>query len=222
MTLTRVVALILLHVGMGIGESGKDVFDLEVSWLRIPKDQPGTLHIDALGVAFQSRDGKIRITIPLRDLREADVADPHALRFETYEVSKWKPIERREYKFRAAPDAPVEDLARFLTEHVHRPVVGHYTQGSQFKVAAYHRRALNGTSGILEIGEVSIQFVSDKPTDSRTWLYRDIETIGRPDSFRLRVTTNRGTYVLELKEDLPEAAYDFAWSRIYQLERSAK
>lgn len=222
MTLMRVLALTLTHSALVVGATGKDVFDLEVSRLRIPKDQPGTLHIDSQGVAFQSVDGKTRITIPLRDLREADVADPHTLRFETYGVSKWKPIERREYKFRAQPDAPVEDLARFLTEHVRRPVVGHYAQGSQFKVAAYHRRALNGTSGFLEIGEAAIQFVSDKPADSRTWLYRDVETIGRPDSFRFRVTTNRETYVLELKEDLPEAAYEFAWSKIYHLERSTR
>ncbi len=214
MTLMRVLAFSMLYGTLVIAQ-GQDVFNLEVSRLRIPRDEPGTLHIDSQGVAFQSRDGKTRIMISLRDLREADLADPRALRFETYQVSKWKPTERREYKFRAQPDAPVEDLARFLTEHVHRPVVGHYTQSSQFKVAAYHRRALNGASGILEIGESAIQFVSDKPADSRTWIYRDIETIGRPDSFRFRVTTNRETYVLELKEDLPEAAYEFAWSKIY-------
>lgn len=105
---------------------------------------------------------------------------------------------------------------------MHRPVVGHYPEGAHFQVAAFQRRALRGTAGILKIGEESIQFVSDQPKDSRTWLYRDIETIGRPDSFRFRVTTNRETYVLELKEDLPDAAYDFAWSKVYRLERSSK
>jgi hypothetical protein len=208
MTLKRVVVLAVLPVAMAIGAPGKDVFDLEVSRSRIPRDQPGTLHIDSQLVAFQSS--------------EADVADPRSLRFETYEVSKWKPIQRRGYTFRAQSDAPVEELARFLTEHLHRPVVGHYAQVSQFKVAAYHRRVLNGTSGILEVGDAGIQFVSEKAADSRAWLYRDIETIGRPDSFRFRVTTNRETYVLELKEDLPEAAWDFAWSKIYHLDRSDK
>ena len=68
---------------------------------------------------------------------------------------------------------------------------------------------------MLEIGNESVQFVSEKSAESRTWLYRDIETIGRPDSFRFRVTTNRETYVLELKNELPEAAYQFAWSKVY-------
>jgi hypothetical protein len=148
----------------------------------------------------------------MSDLREADVADPRALRFETYA--------RRVYTFRAEPGAPVEALARFLAAHVHRPVVGHYPEGVQFKVAAWHRRGRGGTTGMLAIGESSIQFVSGNPADSRTWLYRDIETIGRPDRFRFRVTTNRETYVLELKDDLPDTAYQMAWNQIYGEDRS--
>jgi hypothetical protein len=218
----RVLALALLHTALMIAAEGKEVFDLQVSRSTISREQPGTLHIDSQGVTFQSRDRKTRITISLRELREADVSDPRELRFETYEVSKWKPMERRAYTFRARLDAPVEDIARFLAERVHRPVVGHFPEGSQFRIAAYHRRTFSGSNGILEIGEASIQFVSDKPTDSRTWLYRDIETIGRPDSFRFRVTTNRETYVLELKEDLPETAYGLAWSKIYHLEEIRK
>jgi hypothetical protein len=158
----------------------------------------------------------------MKDLREVDVADSHALRFETYDVQKWKPVERREYTFRAQPDAPVEELAQFLAARLHRPVVGHYAETSQFQVPAFHRRLRTGTNGMLQIGEDSIQFVSDKPADSRTWLYRDIETIGRPDSYRFRVTTNRETYIIELKSELPEAAYQFAWSKVYNLERSGR
>ena len=194
-------------------------FDLKVARVRVLRDQPGDLHIDTQGVTFRSTDGKTTITIAMENLREADVANSHALHFQTYEVEKWKPVERREYVFRAQPDAPIEELAKFLTAHVHRPVVGHYQEGSQFQVAAFHRRTLGGTNGMLEIGQDSIQFVSDKPADSRTWLYRDIETIGRPDAFRFRVTTNRESYIFELKTELPEAAYQFAWSKVYNLER---
>jgi hypothetical protein len=148
------------------------------------------------------------------------VADPRSLRFETYEVQKWKPIARRVYTFRAEPGAPIEALARFLAAHVHRPVVGHYPEGVQFKVAAWHRRGRGGTTGMLAIGQEAIQFVSSNAADSRTWLYRDIETIGRPDPFRFRVTTNRETYVLELKDDLPDAAYQLAWNKVYNSNQS--
>jgi hypothetical protein len=219
MTLARILVLTLLAPFLAAC-AGNGAFDLKVTRVRMIRNQRGDLHIDAAGVTFRSSDGKTIVTIPIQDLRETDVADPHALRFETYEVHKWKPVERREFIFRAGPDAPVEDLARFLAARVHRPVLGHYSAASQFQVAAYHRRAFGGTDGMLEIGEGSIRFVSDKPADSRTWLYRDIETIGKPDSFRFRVTTNRETYVLELKAELPEAAYLLAWRQVYRIERS--
>jgi len=222
MTLVRVFALTALAPIFAIAAQENSVFDWKVTRVRTLRDQPGDLHIDSQGINFRSADGKTSIAIPMKDLRDVSVADPHALRFGTYEVQKWKPVERVEYTFRTPPDSSVEELGNFLTARVHRTVVGHYPEESQFQAAAYHRRVRTGTSGLLKIGPESIQFVSDKPADSRTWLYRDIETIGRPDSFRFRVTTNRETYVLELKEDLPEAAYELAWSRIYHLERSGK
>jgi len=221
MTLVRVFALTLVPLFV-IAAPENSVFDLKVTRVRTLRDQPGDLHVDSQGIEFRSADGKTSITILMKDLRDVSVADAHALHFGTYEVQKWKPGERVEYTFRAPPDTSVEELGNFLTAHVHRTVVGHYPEESQFQAAAYHRRVRRGTSGLLKIGSESIQFVSDKPADSRTWLYRDIETIGRPDSFRFRVTTNRETYVLELKEDLPEAAYELAWNRIYHLERSGK
>ena len=221
MILTKVFILAALPASLATA-ADKDVFDLKVARVWMFQNQPGDLHLDANGVRFRSSDGTTTITIAVQDLREADVADSHALRFETYDVQKWKPIERREYTFRAQADAPVEELAQFLAAHVHRPVVGHYSKASQFQVAAYHRRALGGTHGTLEIGQDAIRFVSDKAADARTWLYRDMETIGMPDPFRFRVTTNRETYVLELKAELPEAAYRFAWSKVYNLERSSR
>ena len=184
MTLARVLGLTMLIALLATGAADQHVFDLQVARVRVLRNQPGDLHIDVAGLTFRSSDGKTTITIPMQDLREADVADPRALRFATYEVQKWKPIERREYTFRAQPDAPVEVLAQFLAAHIYRPIVGHYATASQFRVAAYHRRTLGGTDGTLEIGQDSIRFVSDKPADSRTWRYRDIETIGKPDSFR--------------------------------------
>ena len=216
MNLNKILCLTLLPVA---GAFAQEQFDLPVERVRTLRNQPGELHIDAQAVTFRSKDGKTNVEIKMQDLRTASVADPRSLRFETYEVSKWKPIERREYTFRASTDAPLDALAQFLSIRVHRPVVGHYWEGSRFEVPAFHRRALSGADGTLRIGEESIQFLSDKEADARTWLYRDIETIGRPDSFRFRVTTNRETYVVELKDKLPDEAYELAWSKVYGSER---
>lgn len=219
MKLTKILCLVLMPIA---GALAQEQFDFPVERVRTLRDRPGELHIDAQGISFRSKGAKANVEIKMQDLRTASVADPRALRFETYEVSKWKPTERHEYTFRASSDAPLDVLALFLSNRVYRPVVGHYWNGSQFEIPAFHRRAFNGANGTLRIGEESIQFLSDKEADARTWLYRDIETIGRPDAFRFRVTTNRETYVVELKDKLPEAAYELAWSKVYNLERSSR
>lgn len=215
----RIVGLTALIAAVGQGQVVPETFDMKAERVRLLRNQPGDLHIDAQAITFRSADSKTSITIPMQDLREADVADPHNLRFQIYEVQKWKPVERREYVFRASGEAPAEALAQFLAAHINRPVVGHYASDSKFQIPAFHRRTRGGTQGTLEIGNEAIRFVSDKPADSRTWLYRDIETIGRPDAYRFRVTTNRETYVVELKSEFPDAAYEFAWSRVYNIEK---
>lgn len=215
----RLFLLIAFAVPMVFASPVNEVFDWKVTLVRPLRDQRGSLHIDAKGLEFRSDDSKEKIRFAMLDLREAHVADVRTLRFELYGVRKWAPSERVEYTFRAEADAPVEMLAAFLASRVHRPVVGHYAADSRFTVAAFHRRALRGTNGTLEIGEDAIRYVSEQAADSRTWLYRDIETIGKPDSFRFRVTTNRETYVLELKGDLPEAAFQFAWRKVYDSPR---
>lgn len=217
MKLIRIPFLALLTIA---GAFAQEQFDFPVERVRTLRNQPGELHIDAQRISFRSTDGKTEVEIKMQDLRTASVADPRALRFETYDVNKWKPIERREYTFRASPDVPLDVLAQFLTGRIYRPVVGHYWDRSRFEVPAFHRRAFGGSNGTLRIGEESIQFLSEKEADARTWLYRDIETIGKPDSFRFRVTTNQETYVVELKDKLPEAAYELAWGKVYNLERS--
>src|SRR5947207_3359000 len=102
MTFVRVLTLTVLcgtSFSLLPGAIEKDGFDLKVERVRILHNQPGDLHVDAGGITFRSSDGKTSIAIPMQDLREADVADAHAFRFQTYEVQKWKPIERREYTF---------------------------------------------------------------------------------------------------------------------------
>ncbi len=190
-------------------------FDLPATWVRHGRDQSGELHVDSKGVQFKSRDGKAAVTISTSDLREVSVADPKALRFETYAVSKWNPATRRSYTFRVAPHTPLDDLARFFADRMNRPVVGDYEEAARFRIPAFHRRLRRGADGMLDIGNDSIRFTSDTPGESRTWLYRDIETIGQPDSYRFRVTSARQTYVVELKQELSDEAYRFAWDRVY-------
>ena len=75
--------------------------------------------------------------------------------------------------------------------------------------------------GKLQIGSNSIRFVTANKTDSRTWLYRDMDTIGSMAPFHFRVSTPVETYNFDLKERLPADAYQLAWYRLYGLRAEA-
>ncbi len=156
----------------------------------------------------------------MEDIRAADVSDPKAIRIETYDRLRRKLGERREYTFRLIEGTHPAELAQFFSERIAGPVEGFYaTAPPAFTIPAYHRHALRGVPGRLEIGPQAIRFVAEKPADSRTWLYRDIESIGNSDPFHLRVSTGAETYMFDLKERLKPEAYDFAWEKVFEASR---
>ena len=210
----RAVVLLLLSVAA----LAADRFQFAVWHVRpLWHDDRGQLDIGASGVSYQSEDGKTSLRIAWEDIREADVADPKVIRIETYDRLKRKAGERRVPTFRLRDGEHGGELAHFLSAHLSGLVLGSYgtPEPARFTIAAYHRRALDGAHGKLEIRPESIRFVTEKSEDSRTWLYRDIQTIGNSDPFHFRLSTYAETYMLDLKERLSQEAYDYAWERVY-------
>jgi hypothetical protein len=186
------------------------------------KDEAGQLRIDDSGIHFRSTNGKTSITVPFIDVREMDVADPSVVRIETYEMLKRKLSGRRSHIFRLRSPRSAEDndrLAQFLSERVRRPLLTSRSVGStpEFEIAAYHRHTLNGCNGTLHITPDGIRFQSTREDHSRTWMYPDIQTFGGSDPFSFRVTTLAETFTFDLKDRLPQEAYDLVWQRVYDL-----
>jgi hypothetical protein len=192
-------------------------FDFDVYRIKLRHNEPGKLVITESSVSYQSKNGKTSLTLPLLDIREADVSDPSRITLTTYDVTKRRLGSHAVLSFRLQSGTHGEDVARFFAEHLKRPVVGAYALPGEaaFEILAYHREVLGGSHGKLVVGDKGIRFISKKPKDCRTWLYRDIETIGATDPFHFRVTTYAETFSLDLKERLPEGAYDLAWKSIY-------
>jgi hypothetical protein len=188
--------------------------EFAVSRKRLLRDEPGQLTVAASGVHYESSDGKTSIEIPLEDIRRADLSDPKAVSFQTYDR---KFLDRRVYTFGLASKDHREELARFLVDNLKRPVIAGYALQAEvaFRILAYHRRGLSGSHGTVEIAADGIRFVSGRAVDSRTWLYRDIESIGSAGPFHFRITTDAETYSFDLKERLATEAYEFAWQRVY-------
>lgn len=216
-------ALLALAVTVSMWAQSVAIFEYPVtlskplSHVKLQRDVPGVLQFSQAGILFKSNDGKTTVSLDYADVKKADVSDPDKISIETYDIRALNPLERHAYEFKLKK-AHGPDLVPFLVEHIQRPVIGD-SGGSDFtfRVPAYHRHITGGAHGILEIGSAGIRFVSKAKADSRTWLYRDIDTIGSSGPFNFRVTTPVETYNFDLKERLPEGAYDLAWRYTYNL-----
>lgn len=200
----------------------QEVFRYSVELEKLPRSEKGHLIIDSTGVAYNSENGKRSIQIALLDIHEADVSDPREIRIETYDMLKRKLMGRRRYEFRLREVEHGPELARFLSAHLKRPIVGYQDLAAQGEAAqeipAYHRHRFGGCNGTLRIDSRGIQFVSDKVADSRSWLHTQIETIGAMNGFHFRVSTVNETYNFDLKETLPDAAYDLSFRVVNRIE----
>ena len=198
-------------------------FRYDVLRSKTLKDEPGQLLITGSGVEYRSMNGKTSIRVPFIDIREMDISDPSAFRIETYEMLKSKLSGRRTYMFRLHSPRAVQDtenLVRFLSDKVARPVLASYSTASkpEFEIRTYHRHVLNGCNGVIQITPEGIRFISELEPHSRTWLYSEIKTIGGSDPFSFRLTTLAETYAFDLKQPLPKDAYEVVWQRVYELQ----
>jgi len=208
-----ILAGVILSAAMLAGQS----FEYAVTRDKLFRDEPGTLRIGLSGLRYESDNGKTSLQIALTDLRRVDISNPKTIRVQTYDLLKRRLMRRRAYSFHLKHGTHDQDLARFLVERLKRPVVGFYELSALplIEVPVYHRHRLGGCHGVLRITGEAIRFESRKPTDSRTWLYSDIKTIGRMDPFHLRITTFIETYNLDLKKRLSDEEYRLIWEDLY-------
>jgi hypothetical protein len=214
--------LLILSVAAGAVQ-GEPSFQYDVMRTKsLQKDEPGQVRIDASGIQYRSANGKTSITVPFIDVHEMNVSDPATIKIETYEMLKRKLSGRRSYVFRLRYTRSLEEndrLTQFLSERIRRPVLNSQSVSAipEFEIPAYHRHALNGCSGTLQITPEGIRFLSSKEDHSRTWKYSEIQTFGGSDPFSFRVTTLAETFIFDLKERLPKEAYELVWQRVYDL-----
>jgi hypothetical protein len=129
---------------------------------------------------------------------------------------------RRSYEFhlRGPRSADENDrLTKFLSERIRRPLLSSqtFTAKPEFEIPAYHRHVLNGCNGTLQITPEGIRFLSTKEDHSRAWKYSEIQTIGGTDPFTFRLTTLAETFMFDLKDRLPNSAFELVWQRVYDL-----
>lgn len=199
------------------------IFQLPVVRERISRrGEPGRMTISEAGVAYESTDSKTSLHLSFTNIWEADLSQPSRISIQTYDRDALALAHRTTYRFRLREAADQQVLARFFAEHLERLVIGQYpiSRSAVSDIPAYHRHVFGGNHGIIRISAEGIEFISNQSSDSRTWLYRDIETIGSADPFHFRITSSTETYTFDLKRRLPQQVYDLAWQRVYQLSGS--
>lgn len=218
--LNAIVSLVLFSA---VGAQAADSFEFSVFRDHFPRKEAGRLVISDAGISFRSENLKTTIEVPLINVFQADVSDAKVIRIETYKILKQKLLGRQVYEFRLRDGVHDESLPRFLSKALPRPVIGAFGQSLQSEavIRVYHRHRLGGCNGTIRIDSDAIRFTSDRPEDSRTWLYRDLETLGTMNPFHFRVSTLAETFNFDLKERLPDLAYDFAVRRVYSLPSRA-
>lgn len=202
-----------------VGAHAADQFEFAVFRDRLPRKEAGQLVISDAGISYRSDHRKTVIDISLLNVFQADVSDPKIIRIETYDIVKQRLLGRRVHVFRLRNGIHDEALTRFLSKVVQRPVIGAFGPAPQPEamIRAYHRHRLGGCHGTVVIDSDGVRFKSERPEDSRTWLYRDVETLGTMNPFHFRVSTLAETFNFDLQERLSEAAYNIAVRRVYSL-----
>ena len=154
------------------------------------------------------------------EIRLADLSDPQKITLGTFAVTKSQLGGHIAVSFRLREGTTSDDLVSFFAARVKRPVIGAYTlqnQGGIFEIPAYHREVMSGAHGTLIIGPGGIRFATEKAKQPRTWLYRNIETIGTSNPFSFRVSTYAETFTFDLMDRLPEEAYRLAVEKFHGL-----
>jgi hypothetical protein len=184
-------------------------------WHRsLKKAAPGTLVLDQDGVEFRS--AKLNRRWVDVDIRSFDVSQ-RDLTLLTYESRPWHEPGERPFHFTLDNVMPPE-IAAQLTERIGKPVRNGApipTAAAVARIPAHHRTWAGGTNGTLRFKADGIDYVTESGHDSRSWRWADIQTLGNPNPYELRVTAFREIVEFDLKQPLSRDLFERMWDRLY-------
>ena len=174
----------------------------------------GSLAIDSEGVEFRSKAFSHKW--PFQEIHTFDLSN-RDLTLTIYENRHWHEPGERRFHFTLQQDVPAA-IAAALTRRVERPVrngVPDENTAAIFEIPARHSTRFGGSNGILRFRESGIDYVTPDGCDSHSWRWSDIQTIGNPDPYTLRVTAYRDIAGFELKRRLTRTRFDQLWDKLY-------
>jgi hypothetical protein len=201
-----------------------------------PAQPPGSLELAVKGagsrgklvfttgeVAFEAEDPKKSRRWPYRELKQVRVVSAREIALDTYEDgSRWRLGADRTIEFEVTEGAIDGTLVAHLLEHAGRPVASAVLPAGlgepAVRIAAKHLRGRKGTHGTIAIYGSGLAYESPDPGASRYWPFADIDAVFRTSPRALLIDAHeRGRvrpFAFELKEPLPDAAFEALWQRV--------
>ncbi|MEW5976394.1 MAG: hypothetical protein AB1898_11390 [Acidobacteriota bacterium] len=173
-------------------------------------------------IRYEAADGKHSQRWAYIDIQKLDVASSTRLVLTTFQSQSWKKLERdKVFDFSLVDGKLTPERQEFLRAKLSRPMVARLVEKAEQNptlLLVRHRHRLGGCEGQLSVEEERLIYLTDRASDNRVWKLREIETLGSPDPYHLRVTTYNETFTFDLKSPLDPKTYDLLWKKIYRLE----
>lgn len=199
-----------------------ETFEFKVKHEHIRGSCRGKLIIDDSQIQYVAENGKHSWRWDYVDIQKLDVSPKKIELLSFQSRSKWKLGSDKVYEFKLLEGELAYGQQEFLRSKLSRPVVARLVDSSSpalQKLPARHRHTLGGCEGILILNQDRITYSTDYSRHNREWRYSDLETIGSPDPYRLRITSNNETFTFDLKTPLEQKVYDFLWDKVNGLAR---
>ncbi len=196
-------------------------------------NEPGELQVTAAGISFSEpgKGQKHSRTWKYEDIQQLELSTS-TIRILTYEDQKWVLGRDRGYEFIALPPGFADKVYAVWRDRLDQRFIADLPDKQvrvQWEVPAKLLGAIQGSQGVIRVGEDRIVYQTDKPGQSRTWRLEDINNIASAGPFDLSVVTSEHSRALnsgsrefrfQLKQPLPEARYDDLWRRLNTSKQS--
>jgi hypothetical protein len=176
----------------------------------------GTLRADSLGVEFVPLKGA-SMRWPFTEIKDLDL-ERHRIILIGYDNRGLHLPGTRRFDLEIKGELP-PTVAASLADEIGKPARNRIPdpQAPAITVIAARRsKGFRGNNGLLRIRQLGIDYVTAQPGQSRSWSWRDLQTLSRPDPYHLLVFGYRDSYAFDLKGTLSREVFnqlsDEIWS----------
>ena len=203
-------------------------FTYNVQQDRTIGHRDGELTISENGIEYRARkrEKESRSWSYSGDIKLLEILSATKIRIWTYKDRKLFLGKNESLTFNIIEGQIDQKVSDFLRERITRPFVTSFIEESEVALAEIpvkHSHRFGGCEGVLRVYPNRLVYEANDKHDSRTWLWTDIRSVGRPDVYRLDVETfepqlgaSSRSFNFSLKEQISDKTYDLIWGRVFR------